>query len=47
MNDSEPASENAIGSDRVRQTLLRYTEPLLRLVAGRLIKPRINGPSQS
>lgn len=32
-------------SDRVRDTLSRYEEPLLRLVAGNLFKPRIGQPA--
>jgi hypothetical protein len=36
-----PSVELADWSDRVRSALSRYDEPLLRLVAGRLFKPRI------
>ncbi len=39
-----PISETEEWSDRVREVLTRYPEPLLRLVAGRLIKPRLNQP---
>lgn len=36
----------AFWSDRLRQTLARFDEPLLRLVAGRLLKPRGQWPCE-
>ena len=37
--------DSATWTDRLRQTLSRYDEPLLRQVAARLIKPRNHWPA--
>src|SRR5687768_15362536 len=41
-----PPATADIWSDRVRDTLARYSEPLLRDVAGRLIRPRSALPAE-
>ncbi|MCC6418386.1 MAG: helicase-associated domain-containing protein [Gemmataceae bacterium] len=40
-----PPLDPAVWSDRLRRTLLRYDEPLLRQVAARLFKPRNQWPA--
>jgi hypothetical protein len=44
MSATDPAAENQFWTERIRQILLRYSEPLLRQVAGKLLKPRNQWP---
>ncbi len=41
-----PLTDPASWSERVRQTLARYDEPLLRQVTGRLVRPRNQWPAE-
>ena len=44
MPATEPTSSNEFWADRTRQTLERYSEPLLRQVTTRLLRPRNQWP---
>ena len=41
-----PPTHDEVWSDRCRSALANYSEPLLRTVAGKLIKPRVNQPTE-